>query len=164
MTGVQTCALPISYHKKSIEEREEWTKDGERIVRVTGWRWGEWTVTTNDGNPPNFEFSRVPGGNDAKDSIDINCCSGSNIEEVEMVETTDGCYADIEFPEDMDEAEQERLTELWDEEFYEGWEGEDWYQSDTEMWIWGPIEITNDKGYSRIIIADEDGNVTDFEE
>ena len=144
-------------HKKSIEEQEEYTKDGRTITRKTGWRWGEWTVATNDGNPPEFEF-------DANGQLDINCAYGNNIEEVEMVETTDGCYADIEFPEDMDEAEQERLTELWDEEFYEGWEGEDWYQSDTEMWIWGPIEITNDKGYSRIIIADEDGNVTDFEE
>jgi hypothetical protein len=36
--------------------------------------------------------------------------------------------------------------------------------SDTECWVWGPLEIEDDAGNVRIIIADEDGNVVDFEE
>ena len=31
-------------HKKSIEEQEEYTKDGRTVTRKTGWRWGEWTA------------------------------------------------------------------------------------------------------------------------
>jgi len=35
---------------------------------------------------------------------------------------------------------------------------------ETEVWVWGPIEITNDDGYHRIIIADEQGTAVDFKE
>jgi hypothetical protein len=38
-------------------------------------------------------------------------------------------------------------------------------QGDTHWWIWGPIEIKNEDGDRvRIICADDDGNVVDFEE
>ena len=40
----------------------------------------------------------------------------------------------------------------------------DWYLSDTECWVWGPLELEDEEGNVRIIIADEDGNVVDFEE
>ena len=35
----------------------------------------------------------------------------------------------------------------------------DWFLDETEVWAWGPIEITNDDGYCRVIVADADGNV-----
>jgi len=149
-------------YKKSIEERELWSKDGEQIVRVTGWRGGSWTVTTNDGNPPEFEFTYVPGGDGNCDSIDMNFCCSNNIEECEMNETWDGWYGDVQYPDDMDDDEQERLNELWEEEFYDGWESDGWSNDDTEMWIWGDIEILNEAGdLVKVIRADEDGNVVD---
>ena len=41
----------------------------------------------------------------------------------------------------------------------------EWYLDETEVWVWGPLEVTNEEtGETRIIIADEDGNVTDFKE
>lgn len=121
--------------KKSIEEHEFWSKDGFQITRITGWRTGSWLVTTSDDSKPQFE--RNEDG-----AIDMNCCSGNNIEECEMEETWDGWYGDIVWPDDFDdEEEQERLTELWDEESYDGWEGEGWIQTDTEMWVWGDLEV-----------------------
>ena len=136
-----------TYYKKSIEEVEHFTKDGMEIVHRTGWRSGSWTVYTNDGNPPEFEFAQVPGGNDAIDSIDMNSCYTNNIEEVEMVETSDGCWEDTEWPDDMDEEEQERLQEAIDEEgYYTALEEDGWMHDETEMWIWGPIEISNSSG------------------
>ena len=155
-----------NYHKKSIEEVEYFTKDGMKLVHRTGWRWGEWTVTTNDGNPPEFEFAYVPGGDGKLDSIDMNSCYTNNIEEVEMVETSDGCWEDVEFPDEMDEEEQEQLQELMDEEgYYTALEENDWMHDETEMWVWGPIEILDEDGNRvRIICADEDGNVTDYQE
>ena len=42
-------------------------------------------------------------------------------------------------------------------------EGE-WYLDETEVWVWGPISVTDEDGNERIIIADENGNVTDFKE
>lgn len=155
-----------TYFKKSIEEHEHFVKDGQTITRKTGWRSGSWSVTTTDDNPPEFDFDVVPGGDGRKDSIDMYNCPGANIDEVELIETWDGCWEDIVFPEDMDEEEQERLQELIDEEgFYDAIEDQEgWTQDDTECWIWGPIEISDEDGnVVRIIIADEIGNVTDFE-
>jgi hypothetical protein len=35
---------------------------------------------------------------------------------------------------------------------------------ETEMYIWGPIQIEGENGFSKIIIADENGKVVDFKE
>jgi len=143
-----------TYYKKSIEEHEEYTNDGMTVVRKTGWRGGSWTVYTNDGNP----------GDGKTDSISIYDAYGNNIEEVELNETWDGCWEDIEWPEDLDEEERERLEALIDEEGFYAIEEEGWYQGDGATYIWGPIVIEGEGGFRRIIIADEDGNVSEFEE
>ncbi len=155
-----------THYKKSIEEHEHFTKDGMEIVRKTGWRSGSWNVTTSDDNMPEFEFDYVPGGDGSKDSVDMYNFPGPNVEDVELIETFDGCWEDVDWPEDMDDEERERLEELVEEEgFYALEEEEGWTQSDTEMWIWGPIEIQNSEGETvRIIVADKDGNVVDYEE
>ncbi len=41
--------------KKSIIERNYFTKDDNRVMIETGWRWGEFTVYTDDDNPPDIE-------------------------------------------------------------------------------------------------------------
>jgi hypothetical protein len=41
----------------------------------------------------------------------------------------------------MDEEERERMDELWDEESYDGWEGEGWSQSECETWFRGPLSL-----------------------
>ena len=154
-----------TYYKKSIEEHEEYTKDGMTIIRKTGWRGGSWTVSTNDGNPPEFEFTEVPGGDGKTDSISIYDAYVNNIEDVELDSTFDGCWEDIEWPEDMDDDERERLEALIDEEgFYAIEEEEGWYQGDSATYLWGPILIEGENGFRKIIIADEDGNVSEFEE
>jgi len=154
------------YYKKSVEEHEHFIKDGKEITRKTGWRSGSWTVTTLDDDTPQFEFDFVPGGDERKDSVDMNNCYVNNIEEVEFIETFDGCWEDIVFPDDMDEEEKERLMAVIDEEgFYALEDQEDWYSSDTECWIWGPIEIVDEDGNTaRIIVADKDGNISDFKD
>ena len=158
-----------TYHKKSCQEIEYWIQSqGEGRITVTnGFRWGEWTVETTDENPPEFEFVEVPDGNGARDSINMLDCSGNNIEEVELVSMDDGgCWYDVDITV-LDEAAKEELEEFIDENsIYELEEREEdpWYQAETEWWVWGPIEITNGNGYSRIICADADGNVVDFKE
>ena len=154
-----------TYYRKNIEEHEYFTKDNMEIVKKTGWRSGSWNVTTSDDNPPEFEFDYVPGGDGSKDSVDMYNCPGSNIEEVELVETWDGWYEDIEWPEDMDDEEKDRLQELIDEDGAYALEDEEgWSQTETQMWIWGPIEIMDQDGSRvRLVCADEDGNMIDFE-
>jgi hypothetical protein len=156
-----------TYYKKSCEEHEYYYKDGQTIVRKTGFRWGSFFVETDDDNPPKFEFDYVPGGDGRLDSINMYDCCVNNIVGSELEHMSDGCWEDIEFPEEMDDEEQERLTELFDESsIYEVLEeSEGWSQNDTEAWVWGPILIEDEAGNRvRIICADSQGNVIDFKE
>ena len=156
-----------TYHKKSCEEREIWTHpDHGTMVRTNGFRWCEYNIETSDSNPPEFEFTTVPGGNDKSDSIDLNNCCVNNIESSELVELDDGgCWGDTEWPEDMDPAEIERLEERMEEDgYYVLEEEEGWMLDETEVWVWGPIEISNDEGYTRIICADAQGNLIVYKE
>ena len=155
------------YYKKSCEEHEHYVKDGQIIVRKTGFRGATFVVETSDDNPPEFEFDFVPGGDGKKDSINMYDCSVNNIDNVELDSMWDGCWEDIEFPEDMTEELQEELKERFEESsVYEVLEDEEgWSQNECEAWIWGPILIEDEEGNQvRIIIADESGNVIDFNE
>ena len=154
-------------YKKSCEEHEHYVKDSLTIVRKTGYRGASFVVETSDNNPPEFEFDFVPGGDGSKDSIDMYNCEVNNIESVELESMWDGCWEEVEYPEDMDEEEQERLQELIEEEgdIYQVLTDEGWNQDDTQAWIWGPILIQDSEGNQvRIICADADGNVVDYVE
>ena len=123
--------------KKSVEEHEYWEKDGQVIVRISGFRWGSWIVTTDDNSPPDFEREPCPGGSTDPDSVDMYNCGYETA--LEMLD--DGWYGDIQFPEDMDEEEQERLEEIWEEDSFEAWENDGWTQTETECWAWGEFDI-----------------------
>jgi hypothetical protein len=156
-----------TYYKKSCEEHEYYYKDGQTIVRKTGFRWGSFIVETSDDNPPEFEFTYVSGGDGRKDSINMYDCCINNIENIELDNMIDGCWEDFDFPEDMDEEEQEELLERFgDSSVYEVLEEEEgWTQNDTEAWIWGPILIEDENGNKvKIICADDNGNVIDYKE
>ena len=157
-----------TYHKKNVQEVETYHKrEGDGTVVVTnGFRWGSWTVETSDDNPPEFEFTEVPNGDGKKDSINMLDCEYNNIESVELISMDDGgCWYDVEI-EGLDEDEEEEVREFIEENSaYELEDGGEWYQDDTEWWIWGPIEIEDEAGNSvRIICADDDGNVVDFKD
>ena len=158
-----------TYYKKNVQEIESYyQREGSGRVTVTnGFRWGAWTVETSDDNPPEFEYVEVPGGNGKKDSINMLDCSVNNIEDVELVDMNDGgCWYDVDI-EGLDEDKEEEIREFLEENSpYELEEREDgWMQGDTEWWIWGPIEILDEADERvRIIAADADGNVIDFQE
>lgn len=155
------------YYKKSCEEHEHYFRDGMTIIRKTGYRGASFYVETTDDNPPEFEFTFVPGGDGKKDSIDMYDCCYNNIENSELESMWDGCWEDIDWPQDMDEEEQERLQSLIEEsDIYEVLEVDEGFsQNETQAWIWGPILIEDSEGNQvRIICADENGNVIDYKE
>jgi hypothetical protein len=157
-----------TYHKKNVEQHEYFIqRNGTGRIKITdGYRWATYTVETSDDNFPEFEFTEVPGGNGDRDSLDMNCVSGNNIEGSELIEMFDGgCWGDIEI-EGLDEEEEERIREFIEEEGAWALEDEgEWYLDETEVWVWGPLEVSNeDDSIKRIIIADADGNVTDFKD
>ena len=106
--------------KKSIIERNYLHKDGQMVIIETGWRWGEFTLETEDDNPPNIEAG-----------VDIYNCDY----ETELVETNDGCWEEHDFDECDDE------TREWLEEFFDegnnqlDLEEHGWSQGDCEMII-----------------------------
>jgi hypothetical protein len=157
-----------TYYKKSCEQREHYVQQegNGRILVKNGFRFCEFQVETNDGEFPQFEFALVPGGDGNKDSLDMYCLSGANIESSELVEMYDGgCWGDIEIEGIDDEAEVAELEEFINENGAYALEDDDkWYLQDTEVWIWGPIEVTDEAGTTRIICADADGNMVDFKE
>lgn len=158
-----------THYKKSCEQIEYFYNreiDGARVIVRDGFRFAEYTIETSDDNFPEFEFKQVPGGDGRRDSLDLNSLYSGNIESSELVELFDGgCWGDTEVEGIDDEDEVERLIELISEEgsyaLEEDGDG-DWYLSDTEVWVWGPLEVEDEQGNVRIIIADEDGNVIDF--
>lgn len=156
-----------TYYKKSCEQHEHYVqREGDgRILVKDGFRSAEFTVETNDDKFPEFEFVEVPGGDGKKDSLDMYNLFGDNIESSELVEMFDGgCWGDIEFK-GLTLEQEEELEELINENGAISLEDDgEWYLEDTEVYIWGPIEVTDEAGNVRIIIADEDGNVVDFEE
>jgi hypothetical protein len=158
-----------THYKKSCEQIEYFynRKNSDKIVVRDGFRRAEFIIYTTDDEFPQFEFDEVPGGDGKRDSIDLFSLIGDNIDSTEMVEMYDGgCWGDVEV-EVEDEEEAERLRELIDEEgayaLEEDGDG-DWFLDETECWVWGPLEIEDEAGNVRIIIADNDGNVIDFVE
>ena len=157
-----------THYKKSCEQIEYYYNrkiPGGKIIVRDGFRRAEFTIETTDDEFPAIEFDEVPGGDGKRDSLDLFSLIGDNIDSTELVEMFDGgCWGDIEI-EGVDEEEEERLREFIDEEGAYALEDEgDWYLSDTECWVWGPLELEDEEGNTRIIIADEDGNVVDFKE
>lgn len=156
-----------THYKKSCEQREFFVqREGDgRIISTEGFRRCEYTIETNDDEFPDIQFTEMPNGDGKKDSLDLNCLGGDNIENTELVEMFDGgCWGDIEI-EGLDEDEEEKVREIIDEEGAYALEDDgNWYLEDTEVWVWGPLEIEDEDGNVRIIIADEDGNVIDFVE
>jgi len=103
--------------KKSLIERQYFTKDGKTITIETGWRWGEFTCETEDDEPPVI----VEG-------TDLYNCNY----DVELQECTDGCWEEHEF-EGFTEDEEEEMREWLDENSYFDLEEDGWIQGDCEM-------------------------------
>ena len=157
-----------THYKKSCEQIEYYYNrkiPSAKIIVRDGFRRAEFTIETTDDEFPAIEFDEVPGGDGKTDSLDLFSLIGDNIDSTEMVEMFDGgCWGDIEI-EGVDEEEEERLREFIDENGAYALEDEgDWYLSDTEVWVCGPVEVTDEDGNSRVVCADEDGNMIDFEE
>lgn len=114
--------------KKSITERVFWEKDGNVFIEETGWRWGEFLVTTEDDQPPVLE-----------EGVDIFSCGY----DAEMVETQDGCWSD-QNTDDCDDETTEWLEEFMEDHSAYELEEHGWTQTDSEMILDGELEITRE--------------------
>lgn len=103
--------------KKSLRERNHYSKDGKEIIVETGWRWGEFTIETEDDNPPELE-----------EGVDLFDCGY----EVEMQYCDDGCWEDYEY-EGLTDEEIEEVEAFMEENSFLDLEEIGWIPGDSEM-------------------------------
>lgn len=106
-------------YKKSVIERVYLKKDENVLMVETGWRWGQFHVTTEDDNLPEIEAG-----------VDILDCGY----ESEVLELDDGCWEEKNY----DECDEE--TQKWLEEFLEE-EGNSWLDLEQHGWLQTDCEI-----------------------
>ena len=77
-------------YKKSAIERQFWYKDGQVAIRTEGYRWGTFTIES-----------------DTMPDVDLNNPDEFELDsDWQLVSLDDGCWAEWEWPDDMDEEEQ----------------------------------------------------------
>jgi hypothetical protein len=124
--------------KKSCEEREIWYNEekGWTITRINGYRWGTFIVETTDDEPPEDIDADNPDGINMYDYFSDNAENGAELDSMD-----DGWLCDWEWDIGMTEEDQQIVSDGWDEDSYEYMESNGWYNSETEAWLYGPLEI-----------------------
>lgn len=107
--------------KKSIIERNYWSKGPDTIMHEIGWRSGEFIVYTDDDNPPNIEAG-----------VDLYNCGY----EAEMIETSDGSWEEYDYDE-CDDIVRELVEEFLDE-------GNSLYELEEQGWTCNDVEMIID--------------------
>lgn len=119
--------------KKSCVEREFWKHPDfdDPIVRETGWRWGSFSCESDE--KPNIDLANPDGFWVYDSEYDF-----------ELDSMDDGCWEEITWPKGMSSEECERLEELWDEDGYDGWESAGITNDDTEVVLYGELDLTQE--------------------
>jgi hypothetical protein len=128
--------------KKMTEEREIWFHEvkGWTITRINGYRWGTFIVETNNDEPPEDIDPDNPDGINMYDYFSDNAENGAELDSM-----NDGCYMDWDWDENMSEEDIEEVERIWEQDSYSGMEENGWYNSETEAWLFGPLEITKEE-------------------
>lgn len=117
-------------YKKSIVNVQFYEKDGHTLRNEIGWRWGSGTITIPDDEDP--PWGDDPDGNDELNVYDYD---------FELDSLDDGCWDDVEWPDDLDDEELERLQELYSDDGISGLEDDGWECGEAELWFQGPLEV-----------------------
>jgi len=155
-----------NYQKKSVETQTFWTKGNQTIVIKTGSRWGVFKIETCDNNIPNFRYDYLPGGNEECDSVNLLECETNNIVNSNLIDLDNSAWDDFDFIGNFDSKEKNRLERLFANEYYEQvLEKEGFSIVRTDIWMWGPILIQDNRGRQvKIAIADNIGQMIDYKE
>ena len=118
--------------KKQCFETTSWTKSSNpdrKIVLEVCWWSG--TYSTDSAEKPVIE-------------VKDNSWIASDAEDWELEEMTDGAYSEWDFPEDMEDEEQEAIEEAYDEYDEKGLEKLGWEPDDYNAELRGPFLLVNE--------------------
>jgi hypothetical protein len=113
--------------KKSCTQIEFYKKGDLVAQHEIGWRWC-WARYKEKPDLSDYDSE--------KDQVELY-----SLGDVEDMEQDDGCWDSWTWPDDIDEEEQERLEEIYNEEGDDGFENEGWVPEETEYWVSGPLDI-----------------------
>lgn len=122
-------------HKKSAVEKMFFYNGSKAIVVEQGWRWGTFTVESDERPLTDLELVN-------EDGYELGCID--NDESWELCEMTDGCWLDIDALRDATEEDVTAFEQAWEEDSYDGVEALGWSNDDTEYYYYGPLELTNE--------------------
>lgn len=128
--------------KKSAEEREIWynKEHGWKIVRINGYRWASFNVETSDDNPPAGIAAENPDGIEM-----YGYCSNNTDNGAELVSMDDGWFMDWKWDTKMPDEAIEEVESGYDSDGYEWMENNGWSNTETEAWLYGPLNITKEE-------------------
>ena len=112
--------------KKSAIEFEHFMKDDQEIVYETGWRW---STCTSKEKPDLTNYDPEEG---------INVYD----QEWELEESSDSCWSEWNFPDDMSDEEKSEIQDAWGDDWHEGIEKLGWDNTDTHLVYYGELEVT----------------------
>ena len=122
-------------NKKSAVEQMFFYNDGKVIIVEQGWRWGTFTVESDERPLTDLELVNAEG-------YELGCID--NDECWELSEMTDGCWLDVTAGRDATEQDVAAFEQAWEEDGYDGVEELGWSNDDTEYYYYGPLELTNE--------------------
>jgi hypothetical protein len=122
-------------HKKSAVEQMFFYNDGKVIIVEQGWRWGTFTVESDERPLTDLELVNAEG-------YELGCID--NNESWELCEMTDGCWLDITAGRNATEEDVAAFEKAWEEDGYDGVEEQGWSCDDTEYYYYGPLELINE--------------------
>lgn len=123
-------------YKKSAIEKMFFYKDGKSISVEQGFRWGTFSVESDERPLTDEELVN-------KDGYELGCLD--NDECWEMWDMIDGCWCFIEIENDnTTSTDVEEFEAAWEEDGFSGVEELGWFCDDTEYFYVGPLELTNE--------------------
>ena len=122
-------------NKKSAVEQMFFYNDGKVIIVEQGWRWGTFTVESDEKPLTDSELVNAEG-------YELGCID--NDECWELSEMTDGCWLDVTAGRNAAEEDVAAFEQAWEEAGYDGVEELGWSNDDTEYYYYGPLELTNE--------------------
>ena len=122
-------------YKKSAVEKMFFYNGSKAIVVEQGWRWGTFTVESDERPLTDLELVN-------EDGYELGCID--NDESWELYEMTDGCWLDIDALRNATEEDVTAFEQAWEEDGYDGVEELGWSNDDTEYYYLGPLELTNE--------------------
>lgn len=125
-------------YKKSIQEIEFWTKDGNVIQYSVWWRGGNVILTTATDEAPDIDLE-----NDDIDGLDVySLVDGEIILDVEMDGFWDGDSSEwLATSPGVTEEELQEVIDAWEEDWSEGVENLGWEQDDNEVYFHGELTL-----------------------